>query len=109
MDDVILCMYITVGLFVSGLYMYCNKTACSPETKKYYIYAVLLTVYVTNIFYIMKHFKHYNYNSLKIALLLIIIPIVLYQWKCFQHCDNLFIIIFPSVMVIFNLYVYLFQ
>ena len=109
MDDIILCFYITIGLFVSGLYVYCSKKICSPDTKKYYIYAALLTVYVSNIYYIMKHYKHYNYNSLKVALLLIIIPIIIYTWKCFQNCDNLFIIIFPCVMVIFNLYVYLFQ
>jgi hypothetical protein len=109
MDDVILCILITIGLFVCGLYYYCSKKVCSPETNKYYVYAVILFMYASNLYYIIKNYNHYNYNSLVVALLLIIIPVIMYIWKCYQNCYNLFFIVFPSVMIIFNLYVFLFQ
>jgi hypothetical protein len=113
MDDVIKFVALMLIVFISGLYFYCTKVACSSETKKYYVYTVTLSIYVINLYYIITKYSYYNYDTLKIGALLVTVPIIMYIWLCQQKCYELFFptffIIFPCIIIIFNLYVWSFQ
>ena len=113
MDDVIKFISLMFIVFISGLHFYCSKVACSSETKKYYVYTLILSIYAINIYYIITKYSYYNYDTLKIGGLLFTLPIIMYVWMCQQNCYDLFFptffIIFPCIMIIFNLFVWTFQ
>ena len=110
MDDIITFVILMLIVFLSGLRLYCTKQSCSSETKQYYVYTVIIAVYVINLYYIMINYRHYNSTTIKIGGLLLFAPVILYSWMCQQNCNELFLptffIVFPCLMIIFNLYVY---
>jgi hypothetical protein len=113
MDDVITFISLMLIVFLSGLNLYCRKNVCSTETKQYYVYTVVLFLYGLNLYYILSNYNQYNSNTWKMLTLLFIVPIIMYVLMCQKKCNDLFLptffIIFPCMMIIFNLYVWLFQ
>jgi hypothetical protein len=113
MDDIIKFVALMLIVFLSVLHLYCTKNACSTELKQYYVYTVILSVYVINFYYFINNYKQYSQNTWKMATLLFIGPIIMYMGICQQKCNELFFptffIIFPCMMIIFNLCVWSFQ
>ena len=113
MDDVIKFVVLMLIVFLSGLHLYCTKYVCSPEIKKYYVYTLISSVYVINGYYFLSNYKQYTSNTWKMATLLFIVPIIMYMVMCQKKCNDLFMptfsIVFPCMMIIFNLCVWSFQ
>ena len=103
-----------VIFIIGGIQLYCTKMVCSNETSKFYVYTtVLLAIYGFNLYYIISRYRQYTSDTLKIAGLLITIPVIMYTLMCQQNCYKLFFltffIIFPCIMIIFNFYVWSYQ
>jgi len=113
MDDVIKFVVLMLIVLLSGLQLYCTKIICSPNIKQYYIYTIIASVYVINLYYFINNFRQYTLNTWKMITLLFIGPIIIYMIMCQKKCNDLFLptfaIIFPCMMIIFNLGVLSFE
>jgi hypothetical protein len=113
MDDVVKIVILMLIVFLSGLQLYCIKNACSHETKQYYTYTIIASVYVINLYYFINNYKKYTKNTWILATLLFISPIIIYMLMCQRNCNELFLstfsVVFPCMMIIFNLCVWSFQ
>jgi hypothetical protein len=113
MDDVIKFVVLMLIVVLSGLHHYCTKYVCSSEIKKYYMYTLISSVYVINLYYFINNYRQYTNHTWIIATLLFIGPIIIYMIMCQQKCNELFLptfsIVFPCMMIIFNLSVWVFQ
>ncbi len=113
MDDIVKLIFLIIIIIGLLLMIYCKKSLCPEVTKQYYVYTVILGVYVLNFYYIITQYKQYDSHTWKVAGLMIAGPVIMYMSMCQQNCFELFLptffVIFPCIMIIFNLYIHIFQ
>ena len=113
MDDIVKLIFLIIIIIGLLLMIYCKQSLCPEVTKQYYVYTVILGVYVLNIYYIITQYKQYDSHTWKVAGLMIAGPVIMYMSMCQQNCFELFLptffVIFPCIMIIFNLYIHIFQ